>query len=90
MSSCGKNGSGLAMSGRGIREKDPYLDRRSGEDRRYIYCLEYFRQGRLDRRGTGERRENLERRFGFVRVSQWSSACPDYHEKAWLEGRIEL
>ena len=72
------------------RSKDPFLDRRSGEDRRFIYCLEYFLQGNPDRRTGAERRKNLERRHGFVRVSRWSSACPDYDEKEWVEGCLEL
>ena len=90
MRSCEKRGKEMSISRRGVRGKDPFLDRRSGEDRRFIYCLEYFLQGRPDRRSTRERRENLERRQGFVRVSRWSSVCPDYREKAWLEGRVEL
>lgn len=85
-----RTGKQAGISRKWTRGEDPFLDRRSGEDRRYVYSLEYFRLGRPDRRDNCERRKNYERRKGFVRVSLWSSACPDYNEQEWLEGRIEL
>lgn len=57
------------------RRRDPYYDRRSGEDRRKVYSLFYFQMGNEDRRSYLERRANLERRTGYVRVSEWSSIC---------------
>jgi hypothetical protein len=33
-----------------IRKTDPFLDRRSGEDRREAYDLDYFRDGGAERR----------------------------------------
>ncbi len=62
------------------RKCDPYLDRRSGEDRRKIYSLVYFNKGNKDRRVSDERRFNYERRENCVRVSQWSSVCLDKDE----------
>ncbi len=52
------------------------VDRRSGEERRRTYDLNYFLNGGLERRDPdgGDRRFRLdERRDGWVRISQWSS-----------------
>jgi hypothetical protein len=59
------------------RINDHYLDRRSGEDRRQAYDLDYFPGGGIERRSGKERRWSDERRDGWVRVSKWSSVCPD-------------
>ena len=67
-----------------------FRDRRSGEDRRMLHCLEYFKDGGIDRRSSLERRDNTERRTDCVRVSEWSSACPDYEDEEYLESRIKL
>jgi hypothetical protein len=60
-----------------IRKADPFLDRRSGDDRREAYDLDYFRDGGDERREKNERRQPRERREGCIRVSEWSSICPD-------------
>jgi hypothetical protein len=39
-----------------------YLDRRSGEDRRYVYSLNYFLRGGNERRGIFDRRKTVDRR----------------------------
>jgi hypothetical protein len=57
------------------RVRDPYVDRRSGEDRRQVYDSDYFEIGGLERRGGKERRQNSERRKDYTRVSKWSSVC---------------
>lgn len=62
------------------RKKDPYLDRRSGEDRRRVYSLDYFLKGKLDRRNSPERRTYSERRVDCIRINEWSSICPDKDE----------
>jgi hypothetical protein len=49
------------------------MDRRSGEDRRRAYDLDYFSNGRAERRYWKERRSNVERRVDWTRVSKWSS-----------------
>jgi hypothetical protein len=54
---------------------DPYLDRRSGEDRREAYELGYFAQGGIERRSGVESRQTGERRAQYINVSQWSSVC---------------
>jgi hypothetical protein len=59
------------------RKADPYVDRRSGDDRRMVYDSDYFENGGLERRQGKDRRQPDERRHGCVRVSQWSSVCPD-------------
>jgi hypothetical protein len=57
------------------RRRDPYLDRRSGEDRRQVYDADYFQNGGLERRSGKERRQQNERRKDCTRVSKWSSVC---------------
>ena len=57
------------------RIRDPYVDRRSGEDRRKVYDADYWENGGLERRSTTERRQQKERRNGCVSVSEWSSVC---------------
>jgi hypothetical protein len=63
------------------RKKDSSLiDRRSGEDRRTVYNLDYFENGGLERRTQAERRQTGERRAGCVRVTEWSSVCFDFSD----------
>lgn len=59
------------------RVADPYVDRRSGDDRRAVYDSDYFDGGGLERRNGLDRRQQDERRDNCLRVSQWSSVCPD-------------
>jgi hypothetical protein len=59
------------------RLQDPFDDRRSGEDRRTAYDLDYFLNSGTERRANSERRQPDERRGSCLRVSQWSSVCPD-------------
>jgi hypothetical protein len=63
------------------RKRDPFLDRRSGEDRRQVHNLDYFLNGGIERRKDNERRAKDERRQGCSRISQWSSICPDEPDK---------
>lgn len=49
------------------------FDRRSGEDKRNRYNLDYFTDGGRERRNGKERRRNGERRSGWVRVYKWCS-----------------
>jgi hypothetical protein len=62
------------------RKCDPYLDRRSGEDRRNVYSLDYFLKNNPDRRISSERRSPHERRGDCIRINKWSSVCPDKNE----------
>jgi hypothetical protein len=55
----------------------PY-DRRSGEDRRRSYSLEYFLEGGKDRRRRKDRRRTDERRTDWVRVSDWGSVWREF------------
>jgi hypothetical protein len=64
------------------RKSDPYLDRRSGEDRRKAYDLDHFADGGLERRDEKERRKPNERRKDCVKVSKWSSVCPKNQTEA--------
>lgn len=59
------------------RKRDPYLDRRTGQDRREVYLLDYFFNNNPDRRSYLERRSKKERRSSCIRVDDWSSVCPE-------------
>jgi hypothetical protein len=52
---------------------DPFLDRRSGDDRRKVYDLDFFEQGGIERRSMIEIRNKGDRRIQWVNVSEWSS-----------------
>ena len=51
-----------------------FLERRSGKERRRRMQIQRFFFKGLERRGPNDRRENEERRNGWIRVSKWSSA----------------
>ena len=55
------------------RISDPYVDRRSGEDRRQVYNADYFQNGGLERRSGKERRQHEERRKDCIKISKWTS-----------------
>ena len=59
------------------RVSDPYVDRRSGDDRRQAYDSDYFDNGGLERRDHDDRRQAAERRSSCIRVSPWTSVCPE-------------
>jgi len=59
------------------RKGDPYVDRRSGENRRQVYDSDYWESGGIERRSAKDRRQQKERRDSCVKVSNWSSVCPD-------------
>ena len=67
------------MSGRKTlqdrRIADPFLDRRSGDDRREGYESGYFAKGGLRKRNGMERRKKDERRDQYFRIDKWSSIC---------------
>lgn len=56
-----------------MRFNDPYVDRRSGEDRRDAHDLDYFLEGGIERRSGKERRRQDERRDDWARITKWSS-----------------
>ncbi len=64
------------------RIADPYVDRRSGEDRRQVYDAAYWESGGIERRSAKDRRQQEERRDSCVRVSKWSSVCLNGSPKA--------
>ena len=57
------------------RLRGSYQDRRSGEDRRKTYSLDYFHNGGKERRSGEERRQAGERRKDCIRIDDWSSVC---------------
>lgn len=50
-----------------------FIDRRTEEDRRKGYDLNYMIEGGVERRKIKERRSPIERRDGWIRVSEWYS-----------------
>lgn len=56
-----------------ISVKRSPIDRRSGEDKRKRYNLDYFTDGGEERRKGKERRQSEERRSGWARVYKWCS-----------------
>ena len=48
-------------------------ERRSGKDRRKIFSLHRFYYYGPDRRNLNDRRSQVERRDGWVRVGKWES-----------------
>jgi len=57
------------------RLADPYIDRRSGEDRRQVYDSDYWESAGIERRSLKDRRLQKERRVSCVRVTEYSSVC---------------
>ncbi len=53
--------------------KRSLIDRRSGDDKRKRYNLDYFTDGGEERRKGKERRQSDERRSGWARVYKWCS-----------------
>jgi hypothetical protein len=49
------------------------VDRRTGEDKRKRYSLDYFTDGGEERRKGRERRQTGERRSAWARVYKWCS-----------------
>ena len=59
------------------RNTDPYMDRRSGDDRRAVYSIDYFANDGSERRRRNDRRTHGERREDCINVSKWSSVCAE-------------
>ncbi len=53
--------------------RDGVLDRRSEIDRRRVYEIDYSSEGRTEKRNWKDRRNKVERRNNWMRVSMWSS-----------------
>ena len=53
--------------------KRSFSDRRTGKDRRKIISLNRFRYKGSERRIPNERRLEIEKRDGWVRIGKWSS-----------------
>lgn len=67
------------------RVSDPYVDRRSGEDRRQVYDSVYWESGGVERRRAQDRRQPKERRVSYVKVSKWSSvSIEDTDDRIYL------
>ena len=55
------------------RLKRSFSDRRSGKDRRRILSLHRLRFKGSERRVLKDRRSQIERRDGWVKIGRWSS-----------------
>ena len=71
------------------------FDRRSGQDRRKAYNIDYFLDGGTERRNssTGDRRtEGRDRRKDWIKISPWSSLHLEGQEpkKAHNEGPLDI
>ena len=53
--------------------KRKFCDRRSGKNRRRFFSIHRIRYKGPERRGQKDRRFQLERRDGYVRIAKWSS-----------------
>jgi len=56
-----------------VPKRRSLFDRRSGDDKRKLYNLDYFFDGGRERRKGKERRQSDERRIGWARVYNWCS-----------------
>jgi hypothetical protein len=57
-----------------IKQIDPLLERRSGDDRRKVQDLEFFERGGIERRSEIEARQNGESRVQAVNLcTGWKS-----------------
>ena len=67
-----------SIPARPLENRRSLIDRRSGEDRRKAYSLDYFLNGGIERRKGVERRKNGERRADWRQVDKWYSVfCGD-------------
>ena len=65
------------------KKKRSFFDRRSGQDRRNAYNIDYFIEGGVERRNSsnGERRDQMrDRRKDWIKISRWSSLQLDEKE----------
>ena len=69
---------------------DPFLDRRSGEEQRVVHSLDYFQEGNPCRRKGVDRRTNVERRDGYVRISEWGSVCVVVEDNELNDGNMDI
>ena len=53
--------------------RNSLIDRRSEEDRRKAYNPDYLLNGGVERRKWVDRRSNVERRIGWIRLNKWYS-----------------
>ncbi len=69
-----------------IDRRSAFVDRRSWDDRRRVYSLDYFLGGGVERRKGGDRRMKSERRSRWLQVGHWCSVFP-WGPKARTSGK---
>ena len=57
------------------------IDRRSVEDRRRVYDIDYFFEGGIERRSWKDRRWQEERIMEWTRISEWASVPIEKYRK---------
>lgn len=68
-----------------------FIERRSGKERRRTFSLRRWRYSGPERRRRGERRNPVERREGWIRITRWSSApLSDLKIFKYLSGKVPL
>jgi hypothetical protein len=58
------------------KKKRSFFDRRSGQDRRKAYSIDYFLEGGTERRtvtASERRNQERERRQDWIKIGPWSS-----------------
>ncbi len=58
------------------KKKRAFFDRRSGQDRRKAYNMDYFLEGGVERRNCSNcerRNKEKDRRKDWIKISPWSS-----------------
>ena len=63
------------MISQNARVRDPYMDRRSGEDRRAVYDSDYFENDGVERRHGKDRRQKHPHRGNARRFDYRDRAC---------------
>lgn len=72
------------------RTQREFIERRTGKERRKFFSLNRFAYAGPDRRLL-ERRDRVERRDGWIRVTKWSSApLKDLKISKYLLGKVRL
>ena len=63
-------------------------DRRTGQDQRQVYDIEYFQRGGIERRHRAERRASRELRKGWVLITPWSSVFLRHDQASTNDDRL--
>jgi hypothetical protein len=71
------------------KKKRSFSDRRSGQDRRSTYNIDYFVNGGAERRNSAaieRRKKKKDRRKNWIKISRWSSLYIEYEQNQPANG----